>query len=52
MQMDIDILDAGAIALDIATPWITASLYGEDEDIMTLPSGNEKKTGEYIPPCP
>jgi hypothetical protein len=51
-EMDIDILDAGAIALDIATPWITASLYGEDEDIMTLPSGSEKPSAEYLPPCP
>ena len=30
-EVDIDILDAGAIALDIATPWINAGLFGEEE---------------------
>lgn len=51
-DIDIDVLDAGAIALDIATPWITASLYGEDEDVLTLPSGNEKFAEGFEPACP
>lgn len=51
-NVDIDILDAGAIALDIATPWITASLFGEDEDILELPSGREPTTKEFHPSCP
>jgi len=51
-DVDIDILDAGAIALDIATPWITAGLFGEEEDIFELPSGREPVNKEYQPPCP
>lgn len=51
-DVDIDILDAGAIACDIATPWIQASLYGEDEDVLALPPGREPAIKEYIPPCP
>jgi len=50
-DVDIDILDAGAIALDIATPWIQAGLMGED-DVFELPSGRETVIKEYIPPCP
>jgi hypothetical protein len=51
-EVDIDILDAGAIALDIATPWIQAGLFGEDE-LVALPSGNEpNRKQEYIAPCP
>lgn len=51
-DVDIDILDAGAIALDIATPWITASLFGEEEDLLALPSGQEPANQEYHPSCP
>lgn len=52
-DVDIDILDAGAIALDIATPWLNASLFGEElyEETL-LPSGRETNTKEYIPACP
>ena len=53
-DVDIDILDAGAIALDIATPYIQASLFGEvlDEEMYALPSGKEGHLIEFIPPCP
>ena len=52
-DVDIDLLDAGAIALDIATPWITATLFGEEgEDYLSLPSGKELATNEFKPPCP
>lgn len=53
-DVDIDILDAGAIALDIATPWIQAGLFGEDEDsTYMLPQGRESKRSlEFRPPCP
>ena len=53
-EVDIDILDAGAIALDIATPYIQMSQYGEviDEDYLALPSGKEGNLLEFMPPCP
>lgn len=53
-DVDIDILDAGAIALDIATPWIHAGLFGEDEDsTLMLPQGVEsRRSQEFIAPCP
>ncbi len=51
-EMDIDILDAGAIALDIATPWIQAGLFGGEEDFLALPSGKEVALEEYIGSCP
>lgn len=53
-DVDIDILDAGAIALDMATPWINASLFGEDpdDDSFKLPAGHDPAIKEYIGPCP
>ena len=52
-DVDIDILDAGAIALDIATPWIQAGLFGEDPDIAMLPQGTEpRRSLEFDAPCP
>ena len=57
-DVDIDVLDAGAIAIDVATPWITATLMGEDtSDDYMLPQGQGQDLtqivqGEFIPPCP
>lgn len=52
-EMDIDVLDAGAIALDIATPFINSSLRGEaDNDYLALPSGKENAIMEFEAPCP
>ena len=51
-EVDIDILDAGAIALDIATPWINAGLFGEEDDYLSLPPGQEPATKEFLPSCP
>lgn len=53
-DQDIDVLDAGAIALDISTPWINASLFGEavDEQGEFLPAGHESADIEFLPPCP
>ncbi len=51
-DVDIDVLDAGAIAMDIATPWITASLMGEEDEYLQLPSGKEPVVKEFLAPCP
>lgn len=56
-EVDIDVLDAGAIALDIATPFINASLYGEDgisNELLEYDSrtGREIVVREFQAPCP
>lgn len=52
-EVDIDILDAGAIALDIATPHITAEMMGQEVDTSyLLPQGAEKQIKGFEAPCP
>lgn len=52
-DVDIDVLDAGAIALDIATPFITAGMHGENIDTSyLLPQGKETQIKEFEAPCP
>ncbi len=55
-DVDIDVLDAGAIALDVATPWIQASLMGDEDqawiDDGLLPKGREAEKLEFDAPCP
>ncbi len=53
-DVDIDVLDAGAIALDVGTPWINASLFGEEvsDDGTFLPAGREDNLLEFDPACP
>lgn len=53
-DVDIDILDAGAIAVDTATPWINATLFGDDEEQAYLLPGSDahSPSKEYLPPCP
>lgn len=46
-DVDIDVLDAGAIALDLASPALRASLFSANQD-----QGNEFKHLTFQPPCP
>ena len=54
-DVDSDLLDAGAIALDTASPYLNASLFNqqaiEDDTSLPIPYEGGKKL-EFIPPCP
>lgn len=50
-DVDIDVLDAGAIALDEASGYLNASLF-EGGDSYLLPSGKEVDQLEFQEPCP
>lgn len=50
-DVDIDVLDAGAIALDVATPHLNASLHGMNYSAGEL-AHEGKSLGEFRGPCP
>lgn len=52
-DVDIDVLDAGAIALDLASPFMHRSLFGDsDGSLLPVPHEEGFERGEFVAPCP